>query len=229
MQTKRWDIAVLAVGGLLLWAVAGGFLWRDLDVPREAFLALGAVLAAGLAIKRLPEKLGWIGPVLLLSVSGIGGAWFVLTKAVFLVPALAITTAATVVALIRSKPEQKGQQLLLWYGLSAAVLVTSGAVYFHLFTANWLADDVARRLILSFVWLAFGITLVVGAVRGNAAFARDAGFAALAVAVGKILIYDSSHLGGPLRLAVLFGGGALLLGGAAIAAQRRGSSGMAAS
>ena len=148
MQTKRWDIAVLAAGGLMLWAVAGGFLWRDLDVPREAFLAIGAVIAAGLAIKRLPEQLGWVGPTLLLGVSGIGGAWFVLTKAVFLVPALAIALAATGVALVRAQPEQKGQRLLLWYGLTAAVLVTSGAAYFDLFTGQWLADDVARRLIV---------------------------------------------------------------------------------
>lgn len=228
MQTKRWDIAVLAVGGLLLWVVAGGFLWNDLAVPREAFLAIGAVVAAGLAIKRLPEKLGWVGPVLLLGVSGVGGAWFLLTKAIFLVPALGIATVATVVALARSKPEQKGQQLLLWYGLAVAVLVTSGAAYFHLFTARWLADDAARRLILSFGWVAFGVTMVVAAVRQNAPFARDAGFAALAVAVGKILLYDTMHLGGPLRLGVLFGGGALLLAGAAIAAQRR-AGGMVAS
>ncbi len=229
MQTKRWDIAVLAVGGVLLWAVAGGFLWRDLDVPREAFLAIGAVIAAGLAIKRLPEQLGWVGPTLLLAVSGIGGAWFVLTKAVVLVPALGIALAATGVALIRAQPEQKGQRLLLWYGLAAGVLVTTGAVYFHLFTAHWLADDVARRLILTGVWTVFGVGLVVGAVRSQAAFARDAGFAALAVAVGKILLYDTMHLGGPLRLIVLFGGGSLLLLGALAARAARPASGMAAS
>jgi uncharacterized membrane protein len=217
MQTKRWDIVVLAAGGLLLWVVAGGFLWRDLQVPPEAFLAIGAVIAAGLAIKKLPERLGWIGPVLLLAVSVLGGGWFVLTKAAVLVPAVLITTAATAIALFRSKPEQKGQRLLLWYGLAIAVLVSTGSTYFHLFTARWLADDVARRLILSFVWVAFGVTLVVAAVRRNEPFARDAGFAALAVAVGKILVYDMMHLGGPLRLVVLFGGGALLLGGAMLA------------
>lgn len=229
MQTKRWDIAVLAVGGLLLWTVACGFLWRDLAVPREAFLGIGAVMAAALAIKRLPEKLGWVGPTLLLGVSGIGGAWFVLTKALYLVPALGIALAATVVALIRAEPEQKGQRLLLWYGLSAATLVTTGAVYFHLFTAHWLADDVARRLILSGVWMVFGVGMVVVAARSQAAFARDAGFAALAIAVGKILLYDTVQLGGPLRLAVLFGGGALLLLGALGARGARPTSGMAAS
>ena len=40
---------------------------------------------------------------------------------------------------------------------------------------------------------------------------------ALAVAIGKILVYDMMHLGGPLRLVVLFGGGALLFAGAVLA------------
>ena len=56
MQTKRWDIVVLAAGGLLLWVVGGGLLWRDLQVPPQAFLAVGAVIAAVVSIKKLPER-----------------------------------------------------------------------------------------------------------------------------------------------------------------------------
>jgi hypothetical protein len=219
MQTKRWDIAVLAVGGVVLWIVAGGFLWRDLQVPPEAFLVLGSAVAAGLAIKRLPENWSWVGPAAMLWVSAAGAIWFFLTKTPILIPALGITTVVTAIALRRAKDATKVQRLLLWYGLVVAVLACTGAAYFHIFTARYLADEVGRRLILSFVWVCFGVGLVGSSARRQNPFARDAGFAALAVAVGKILVYDTMHLGGTLRIAALLGGGALLIGGAVFASR----------
>jgi hypothetical protein len=38
MHEKRWDVGVLALAGLGLWGLAAVFLWRDLEVPLEAFL-----------------------------------------------------------------------------------------------------------------------------------------------------------------------------------------------
>lgn len=38
MHEKRWDVGVLALAGLGLWGLATVFLWRDLEVPLEAFL-----------------------------------------------------------------------------------------------------------------------------------------------------------------------------------------------
>ncbi len=225
MQTKRWDIVVLALGGLVLWVTAGGFLWKDLQVPPEAFLVVGALGAAAVSIKRLPERWGWVGPAAMLGVSALGATWFVLTKTPILIPALAITSAVTAFALSRSAQASKAQRLLLWYGLVVAVLACSGAAYFHLFTARYLADEIGRRLILSFAWVLFGVGLVASAARRQDAFSRDAGFAALAVAVGKILLYDTMHLGGGLRIVALLGGGAMLFGGALFASRQKSSGG----
>lgn len=213
MHTKRWDVAVLVTAGGALWAIAAFFLWRDLEVPPEAFLGVAAVGAAGLSAARVPERLRWAGPVALLACGLLGSGWFAATTSPVLIAPLAVTLAATVVGLARSHAADRVQRLVLWYALTVAVLATTGAVYFHVLTVRLMADEVSRRLVLSGVWLVYGLAVVVTSLRRQESWGRDAGFAALAVAVGKIVIWDTTHLGGPLRVGLLLGAGALLLAG----------------
>lgn len=211
MHAKRWDVAVLVWAGVALWGIAAFFLWRDLEVPLEAFLGVAAVGAAGLSLARLPERLRWAGPAALLACGLAGSAWFAATTSPVLIAPLAVTLLATAVGLRRSPAADRVQRLVLWYALAVSVLATTGAVYFHVLTVRLMADEVSRRLVLSAVWLGFGLATVVASLRRQESWGRDAGFAALAVAVGKIVLWDTTHLGGPLRIALLLGAGALLL------------------
>jgi len=213
MHTKRWDVAVLVTAGVALWGIAAFFLWRDLEVPLEAFLGVAAVGAAGLSMARLPERLRWAGPVALLACGLLGSGWFAATTSPVLIAPLAVTLVATVVGLARSSATDKAQRLVLWYALTVSVLATTGAVYFHVLAVRLMADEVSRRLVLSAVWLVFGLVTVVASLRRQESWGRDAGFAALAIAIGKIVIWDTTHLGGPLRIGLLLGAGALLLAG----------------
>ena len=214
MHTKRWDVAALVAAGGALWVIAAFFLWRDLEVPLEAFVGVAAVAAAGLSMAKLPERLRWAGPVALLACGLVGSAWFGATTSPVLIVPLAVTLLATVVGLARTTVSDRRQRLLLWYALTVAVLATTGAVYFHVLTVRLMADEVARRLVLSGVWLTYGLGVVVVSLRRNESWGRDAGFAALAIAVGKIVLWDTTHLGGPLRIGLLVGAGtALLFGG----------------
>jgi uncharacterized membrane protein len=49
--------------------------------------------------------------------------------------------------------------------------------------------------------------------------ARDAGFMMLGVAVLKVLLYDTTHLAGPLRVASLAAVGGILLAAGALSAR----------
>lgn len=219
MHKQRWDVAALVVAGLTLWTLGGVFLWRDLQVPPEIFLAVAAVGAAIASTLSLDERIRWLGPWSLLGCALVGAGWFAVTTSPLLIIPLAVTLVASVVGLARSSLEERHYRLVLWYAFTAAALATSFTVYFHLLTVRWMADEVGRRLILSFLWLGFGVSMIVRSLRKGETYGRDAGFAALALTLGKVIVWDTTHLGGPLRIALLFGGGALLLVGGALAAR----------
>jgi hypothetical protein len=218
-HTQRWDVTALVGAGLALWVIAAVFLWRDLDVPLEAFLCVASVGAAVLSMVRVPGRYRWVGPGALLLCAAGGAAWFAATTSPLLIAPLGVTLAATAVGLWRSSVEEKRLRLVLWYALTIATLATSFAVYFHLLTLRFMADDVARRLVLSYAWLAFGVVMVARAVWKGETYGRDAGFAALALTLGKVILYDTTHLGGSLRIVLLLGAGALLIGGAVLVAR----------
>ena len=225
MATK-WDVRVLAVTGAGLMGLAGVFLWRDLQVPHELLLAVAAALASGVALAEVPRQRPLAGPIALLVTGLVGGLWYAGAKSGLLLPGLGLTVLATAVTVARTwrrteAREDKLQGVLLWYGLTAAVLAASWAFYFHFFTLGFASNDIGRRLVLTLGWLVAGVGLVVyGRNRGEGVI-RDAGFAFLAVAVGKALVYDTTHLSGMLRVAGLAGAGALMLGGAWLSTHRQ--------
>jgi len=215
----KWDVRVLAVAGAGLMGLAGVFLWRDLQVPHELLLALAAVGASVVALAELPRERPLAGPIALLATGVVGGLWYAATKSGLLLPGLGVTVLAAGFTVLRthqrpSVREDTLQGVLLWYGLTAAVLAASWAFYFHFFTLGFASEDIGRRLVLTLGWLTAGVGLVVyGRHRGETVI-RDAGFAFIAVALGKALLYDTTHLSGMLRISGLAGAGALMLGGA---------------
>ncbi|WP_158502028.1 DUF2339 domain-containing protein [Vitiosangium sp. GDMCC 1.1324] len=224
MSTK-WDVRVLAVAGTGMLGLAGVFLWRDLQVPHELLLAVAAVLASAVALAEVPRERPLAGPLVLLLTGIGGGLWYAATKSGLLLVGLGLTVLTSAITVARTwrhseAREDRLQAVLLWYGLTAAVIAASWAFYFHFFTLGFAADDIGRRLVLTLGWLATGVGLVVyGRMRGEGVI-RDAGFAFIAMALGKALLYDTTHLNGTLRVAGLAGAGALMLGGAWLSSQR---------
>lgn len=224
MSTK-WDVRVMAVAGAGMLGLAGVFLWRDLQVPHELLLAVAAVLASAVALAEVPRERPLVGPIALLATGLMGGLWYAATKSGLLLTGLGLTVLASAITVARTwrrseAREDKLQGFLLWYGLAMAVIAASWAFYFHFFTLGFAADDIGRRLVLTLGWLAAGVGLVVYGRLRNESVIRDVGFAFIAVAVGKALAYDTTHLSGTLRVAGLAGAGALMLGGAWLSSSR---------
>ncbi len=218
MNGTKWDVRVLAVAGVGLLGLAAVFLWRDLQVPMEMLLAIAALGATGLAFAGVPRERPVAGPLAVLACGVFGGAWYAATKSGLLLTGLAVTLGAAALCAWRSRRQDVEQDrvhaVLVWYGLTAAAIATSWAFYFHFLTLGFAGDDVGRRLVLTLGWLAAGVALVLyGRKRGQGVI-RDAGFAFIAIAVGKALAYDTTHLSGTLRVAGLTGAGLLMLGGA---------------
>ncbi|MFL5350924.1 MAG: DUF2339 domain-containing protein [Hyalangium sp.] len=125
---------------------------------------------------------------------------------------------AAVLAVWRSRrpgvEQDRIQSVVTWYGLTAAAIATSWAFYFHFLTMGIAEDDVSRRLVLTLGWLVTGVALVLQGRKRGEGVIRDAGFAFIAISMGKALLYDTTHLSGTLRVAGLAGAGLLMLGGA---------------
>lgn len=223
--STKWDVRVLGVAGTGMMGLAGVFLWRDLQVPHELLLMVAAVLASAVALAGVPRHRPLAGPLALLATGIGGGLWYAAVKSGLLLPGLGLTVLASGLTVARTwrrseVREDKVQAVILWYGLTVAAIAASWAFYFHFFTLGFAADDIGRRLVLTLGWLAAGVGLVVyGRHRGESVI-RDAGFAFIAMAVGKALIYDTTHLSGTLRVAGLASAGMLMLGGAWLSSQR---------
>ncbi len=218
MTGTKWDVRVLAVAGVGLLALAAVFLWRDLQVPMEMLLTLAAVGATGLAFVSVPQARPLVGPIVVLACAVLGGLWFAATKSGLLLIGLAVTLAAAALCTWRSRrpglEPDRLESFLVWYGLAAATIAASWAFYFHFLTMGFAEDDVGRRLVLTLGWLVMGVVLVLQGRKRGESVMRDSGFAFIAIALGKALAYDTTHLSGTLRVAGLAGAGVLMLAGA---------------
>lgn len=219
MNSNKLDLKVMAWGGGALLMLAGLLFWSELQIPFEGVVAVLAALAAIVSFVRIPRERPLAGPIALLAVTLLGGAWFLATKAPILLMSLAICLVASAVTVWRMHRPAISQDdrlhlMLLWYGLVASVVVASGAFYFQFFTLGFAHDEVARRLALTLAWVAGGVALIHVAYRRGEPVVRDAGVGLLAVAVGKLLLYDTVHLSGSVRIAGLTAAGLLLLLGA---------------
>lgn len=216
-MTTKWDVRVLGGLGAGLLALAVVFLWRDLQVPRELLLALAASLAVGVGFLNVHRAQRLAGPIAVLACAVVGGLWYAATKEGLLLVGLALTLVAAAVAVLRSRrpaTPDRVQDVLVWYGLTVAAIAASWAFYFHFLTLGFADDNVARRLVLTLGWLVAGVALVLTGRQRGTPVIRDAGFAFVAIAVGKALVYDTVNLHGSLRVVGLAAAGALMLGAA---------------
>jgi hypothetical protein len=174
-----------------------------------------ALVAGTAAVLRWPRAWPALAPAALMAVTVGAAAWFTLEKQPALLPPLAIALVTGAAAVLRSlhEGEQKLADRLIWYAFGAALLAVTWGLYFHFFTAGFAAEWVARRMIPTVVWLGLGLALFIGG-RGRVAAAAHVGAGFIAVAVGKAALYDTSHLHGYLRIAVLAAVGVLLVFGA---------------
>ena len=216
--TKPNEPTLLAVGGAGFLILAGFFLWRDLALPPAAMLIAAAALASAAATLQWPRRWPAVAPAALLAISAWGGLWYVALKSPSLLPALAVTAAGSIAALaIRESgggwSDSGWARRLTWYAAGAAFLVATWALYFYLFTLGVASESVVRRLIPTIVWLAVGLALLV-AGRTRSAPPAQVGISLMAVALTKALFYDTTHMYGPSRVAVLGAVGVLLLSGA---------------
>lgn len=236
VPVEKVETQVMGVAGAGLMLLAGFFLWRELAVRAEVLLVLGAALAAVGAVVARKLRVQLIGPVLLLGATGLGALWYGATREPLLLGGLGVAFVAAVVLAVLDRRAPKVEsgvsrwhRMLSWHGVALAGLVTSFSVYFQVFDATDLSlqDFVARRAILSLGWLLAGVGLVLFGRGQRATEVRDSGFLVLAAAVSKLLIYDTTHLDGLLRVGALAIAGVVLL--ASAAAVRRLNSGARAS
>ena len=212
------DSVVLMLGGAGFLLLAGGFLWRDLALPAEAVLLVAALAALVATLLQFPRRWPLVTPAAVLATALASGGWFLAAKDPMLLPALAMTLVTAVVAVVQLEHSERWPTSplpgrLVWYGAGAAFLTTSWAFYFHCLTTGIAADSVARRLVPTIVWLAVGLALFVAARSRGARAAVEVGGGLVTVALLKALAYDTTHLGGLPRVAVLGAVGALLLVG----------------
>ncbi|HEY8206925.1 MAG TPA: DUF2339 domain-containing protein [Myxococcaceae bacterium] len=227
LNPTKVDLRVLWTTGTLLCVLAGVFLWRDLEVPFSALPAAIAVVLAGFSMSKVDRKMPLVAPILMLFlVAGVGG-WYALFRDPILLAPLGVCLVASIGMVIReprdaSTPEEQVRRVTVWYGMVLAALASSWATYFELVTLRFPGDE-TRRLLLTGLWTAVGVGLVLAARWRDRPAARDAGFAFLAAGVGKLVLYDTSHLFGMVRIAELAAGGAVLFGAALLAARLGGA------
>jgi len=216
--------SVLAVCGTGFLALATVFLVRDLALPTETLLAVAALLASIAAVLGRPRRWPWVAPAALLGAAVAGGGWYAAITSPALLPGLALTAAGAIAALVlherrAAAPDATAADGLFWYAAGTAFLVASAAFYFHFFTLGAADESAARRLIPTIGWLAIGLALMIAA-RSRTSPPGRVGVAFIVVALAKALVYDSTHLQGPLRVTAFAAVGALLLASARLVSER---------
>jgi len=226
IDPQRSEPQILAIGGAVLLGLSGVFLWKELRLPIET-LAIGLAGIVALAVAGLSRaSFKVVGPVLLLAGTGVVGLWYAATREPVLLVALSTLMVASIAAIaLEARRERltsdrdRWHRLLSWHGAALTGLATSFAFYFHIFDASDLSLQgfVARRVVLTLAWLFIGTALVLSGRKQKLPEVRDAGFLVLATAVGKMLIYDVSHVDGALRVGALAIAGVTLLAAAEVA------------
>jgi hypothetical protein len=216
-----------AVAGAVLMALAAFFVWRDLGVGGEYLLIGAATIAAVAEWLQRPRRWPHAGLAALLGCTLVGGVWFALGAFAgaypttqfhpeLLLVAMAIAVVGCVAAAARTHLQHREGPLpaQVVFPIALIGLMLSIAAYYQFFTVGFAAEHVGRRLILTLTWLPVGLLLEAwGHARADRNVAH-AGLLLVVCAVAKAVVYDTTHLDGGWRIAVLAVAGLLLLGGA---------------
>ena len=222
-HSTKLDLRVLGISGSLLFILAAVFLWQDLMVPAAALAGVFAAVVALFSMSRLDRKLPLAAPILMVLIAAGTGLWYAAVRDPLLLAPLGVTFLASLGMVAREPSEAKDvplqiRRVLVWYGMVLATVAASWAAHFQFVILRFPGAG-ELPLLLTGAWMAAGAALVLVARWRNVPAARDAGFAFLAAAVGKLVLYDTAHVYGLLRIAGLAGGGALLLAAAWLAAR----------
>lgn len=219
------DRLVLGGIGAALLGLAGVFGWRELHVDPAYLLTLGAggALVLSTLVKRRP--LATAGLLLTVGTGALGGAWYAATRTGALLPGIGLGLVASLLFLVlgypRARAEKDERTLALGFSaLLVTALASTWSLYFRFLTSGVAAESVGRRLVLTLCWVAAGAALVVLGGRRREAAMRYAGYVFVAAATLKTLLYDTTHLGGGLRVLVLLLAGAVLLGCALLSSKK---------
>jgi len=223
IPSKPAEPGVLAVGGALLLALAGFFLWQELHLAAEVLAVAAAALGAAVAWFAHRKQLPAIGPVALGAAGLFNGVWYAATREPVLLIGLGITFVASLLMTLASQREKllpQAHRALAWLSTAATGLAGSFALYFFVFDASEtsLTGFVARRAILTLAWLVSGTAMVVAGSKRGATEIRNAGYLVLGTSLAKMLLYDVGHDDNVIRIVALAIGGAVLVGASRLAA-----------
>lgn len=224
-MTPSLDVRVLQFAGLGLLALAAVFGWNELEVQGVLILVVGSGVVTMISLQKLEGALRWLSPALLLIAAMLSGAAWLAFKLPLLLLGVALPVIGAAWVAIRMLREEtrvvppgaaadlplRVPEFLTWQTLGLGLLTLTGGAYFHLLTLQ--VDDLGRRLVLTLVWTLVGLGAVLLGRKLDDTAPRDAGFVVLAAAIAKATLYDTTHLFGGLRIAVLIAVGALLLVG----------------
>ncbi len=207
-------LAMKLIGGGLL-ALALIFLWRDLGLPHQLVMLVPVALGATATWFSWPRGWPWAGPAMLCAAVAGTGVWFLAEKtAVLLLPSAAASVVGVIclVFVVRSRAALSDEAFrLVWYAVGAATWLLSWQAYLQFGTLDIFAETVARRMVPTFFWMASGLGLFIAASRRHLVPAVHVALALVTLAIGKALVYDTSHLSGTLRVVTLAGAGILML------------------
>ena len=214
------DTRVVRWLGVAFFSMAAALLFRQLELPATWLVVGVAATALGATVRSARGEVPWLFPAGLAITTALSVLTWLATKdATQLIGVAACVGAVTILAarthqLWAVSPggpfSEKGRlpALVTWLTLGFGASALAGAIYFHALTLN--VDSEARRLVLSFSWVALSMGLLLFSRMKRHLAARDAGFAVLALSLSKILFYDSTHLDGFLRIAVFGIAGVML-------------------
>jgi uncharacterized membrane protein len=208
------------MGGVLL-AVTALLIWKEAAMEAVMLLlgASAATLVGSIWLER--KKTPVIGPLVTLGAAFVGAGWYGATRDPMVLGALGLsfTTFLGLAWHHRDRtrvPSTKLHRALTFQGVAWSGLALSLASDFHLFHGSELLDEhfLARRVILTVAWLVAGLGfLVLGSKREDGPV-QGAGSVLMVASLSKLLLYDTTHLDGVLRIAAFAAaGGLLMLGG----------------
>jgi hypothetical protein len=222
------DWRVLSAMGLVFVVIAAFLTIKELHLAAGWIVAL--LLLALAAASEFLGGLAKAGVLVLFALTGLATptcffllhrdpAFYVGTVVFFgLSTYLVVRTRATWSHFDLRKRDQHPVNLesaAVWFGVLASSLAFTWATYFNFLTT--LADEhIERRLAFTLFLIVVGVVCSVWGRRSPLPFWGLMGLTYLVGGVAKALAYDTTHLGGFLRIGVFAGGGAVLLLGAAL-------------
>jgi len=210
--------------GYALLLLCGLFVWRDLAVGPEYLLIAATAVAAAMVTGARPRWAPQLGVFLLFGASLTSAMWFANGAIFGTIPddafqprPLVLTALLALVGCARPLWEQRRKySLQTILPVSFVALAASLLTYYQLFTVGVAAEHAGRRLVLTLFWLAAGLAVSWWAQRKRDGALAVGGLIAIGCACVKAALYDTTHLSGTLRIAVLGIAGLALLGGAAL-------------